>query len=192
MWGRAVLALLAALAALVLALLMTPVRVRMWFGGEGFRVRATVAVSPWPFLFWVRVYDRAHGGQALAASGESWVERLPKLLRTLKQMALTLSRGAAPGHRVIDLAVDVAIGAGDAAATGLLCGAVHATVWGAVGVLYARAASPRRPPKVSISAAFSDVCFRADVSLTIQLLPMRVLRSQGFLRAALRLARDAA
>ena len=29
MWGRAVLALLAALAALVLALLMTPVRVRM-------------------------------------------------------------------------------------------------------------------------------------------------------------------
>lgn len=52
MWGRAVLALLAALAALVLALLMTPVRVRMWFGGEGFRVRATVAVSPWPFLFW--------------------------------------------------------------------------------------------------------------------------------------------
>lgn len=186
MWGRIILVALGALAALVLALLMLPARVTLTVNGENAKIRFTVDVSPWPFIFSFRAISRPFTSQLTPAEGQSLADRLVELLSKARRLIAVFSRSVAPRHQIIDFTVRLSMGVGDAAATALLVGAAHAVTWTAVRVLFSRAQRVPVRSDVVIEPQYSAIGATVHASVTVQVRPVGLLRSRGLWRAATR------
>jgi hypothetical protein len=192
MWYRVILVVLGALAATALALLVLPVRIVLTLEGENTRMQFGVILSPWPFIFSFPVVTRPFYTRSPRAQDQPLSARVIELLSRVRRLVTVLSRSVAPRHQIIDFTVRLSVGVDDAAATAVLAGAAHAVVWSAVGVLFSHAQRAPARADVIIKPLYSVVAFILRVSVTVQLRPVGLLRSQGLWRALRGMSRNSA
>jgi hypothetical protein len=160
-----------------------PLRFDLSITRGAMRTRATVRVSPWPFLVSIPFYHRDVPPRA--ARGAQWNPAdLPETLGRLRRMVRMIASVASLGHKLIELTWHSSVGTGDAACTAIACGQLWTIKSALAAWAYSRWGRRQGPPAISVSPAFDQTRFHTALHLVVET-NLAVLLGDAQLRAAL-------